>query len=497
MMKIEKRGQDSFTRARVELILNHPFFAALCLHLKPAVCSAGFMRNVLGAPLTAATDGRHLFYYKEWVESLPLDQQIGLLAHEALHPALGHLWRGGSRIKSIWDEAVDYAANDILTDAGFKLPEGGLYDRRFHGKSAEQNYEVLIQEAEEQPQKGKGKGKKGKGKGGKGRGRGESGDGDEDDEGQGQGQGQGEDGEDGEEDERMDGHLDKVFKPENGEDGDEEGDEEGNGDDEGGNGKGGKGGKGGKDGKGGSDGKSQSLSDILNNKGMKPEDRPENMEQEWKQKLQQAAVMAKAAGTMPGSLLSVVTERTRPRVRWQDVVERYAMDILRNDYDMQRQDRRFIETGIFFPELSGVGLKAACATDSSGSMSDKELQACTSELQGILSTKMVSELRLVICDARVQDDIILQPWDEVPGEYPGRGGTDFNPVFDLFNDEGYRPALMVYFTDGYPWGGKGDGWGEDPGYPVLWVITKKLHQKDTPDPPYGIKIERDVDEYDD
>jgi hypothetical protein len=46
-----------------------------------------------------------------------------------------------------WNDACDYAINPLVVDAGMVLPKGAYLDARFKGKSAEEIYGVLTQEA--------------------------------------------------------------------------------------------------------------------------------------------------------------------------------------------------------------------------------------------------------------------------------------------------------------------------------------------------------------
>jgi len=67
-----------------------------------------------------------------------------------LHPALHHHMRRSGRDSRRWNEACDYAINPLLLDAGLSLPKGVLVDNRFREMSAEQIYNRLESEAEQQ-----------------------------------------------------------------------------------------------------------------------------------------------------------------------------------------------------------------------------------------------------------------------------------------------------------------------------------------------------------
>ena len=98
-----------------------------------------------------ATDGVSLYYNPEFVETLNAATLAGTLAHEVMHPALHHHVRRSGRDPKRWNEACDYAINPLLVDAGLSLPEGVLLDNRFRGMSAEQIYNLLETESEQEP----------------------------------------------------------------------------------------------------------------------------------------------------------------------------------------------------------------------------------------------------------------------------------------------------------------------------------------------------------
>ena len=128
------------TRARAALILSQPFFGALAMRLK-----------VVEAPQidTMVVDGVHLFYNREFVESLTFDELTGAIAHEVMHLAAGHHARREGRDLARWNKATDYAINPIVRNAGFKLPEGALFASRFEDLAAEAIFNILHQEDDE------------------------------------------------------------------------------------------------------------------------------------------------------------------------------------------------------------------------------------------------------------------------------------------------------------------------------------------------------------
>lgn len=135
-------AEDRLVRSRVQLLMHYPFFGTLALHLK--------LVERKDMP-TAATDGRHYFYNPDFVDKLSDAEVNFLTAHETLHPALGHLWRRGSRDPLIWNHAADYCINGMIVESDptgkdFKMIEGGLIDKKFEGMFSEEIYDILIKD---------------------------------------------------------------------------------------------------------------------------------------------------------------------------------------------------------------------------------------------------------------------------------------------------------------------------------------------------------------
>lgn len=140
---------DKILKARTDLILYQPFFGSLALRLS-LVEDNSFE--------TAGVDGTSMFYNSEFIQSLSFRETVGLVAHEVMHVALGHIWRIDKRDCKRWNIATDYTINENLKASGFTLPEGALIDSQYNDLAAEEIYSRLP--------KGGGKSKPGKGKSG-------------------------------------------------------------------------------------------------------------------------------------------------------------------------------------------------------------------------------------------------------------------------------------------------------------------------------------------
>ena len=122
------------TRCRTKLLLENAFFGTLALKLKPVAEQTD----------TMATDGYHLFYSEDFVNSTPENELKGVVCHELLHCAFLHMYRRNDRDPMKWNIACDHAINLLLVDNfNFELPAGGLLDRAYTNLSAEEIYNRL------------------------------------------------------------------------------------------------------------------------------------------------------------------------------------------------------------------------------------------------------------------------------------------------------------------------------------------------------------------
>jgi predicted metal-dependent peptidase len=127
-------------RAKVHLMLEKPFFGSLCARLEVIEKDIKFMGR--GDP-TFATDGKHLFIPKGGKYPYTDVELLSVVAHETLHPALGHNYREGNRNHFMWNVACDFAINWILKQDGFSIPDTWCYDQKYAGMSAEKIYSLL------------------------------------------------------------------------------------------------------------------------------------------------------------------------------------------------------------------------------------------------------------------------------------------------------------------------------------------------------------------
>ena len=142
------------SEARLKLLFTNPFFGTLAMQFGLIDATDD------GWCPTAAVDGRNIYYNRNFLADLDVDELVFILCHEILHCALGHFGRRAHRNPKWWNMANDYVINGMLvSDKIGKMPtkrvpdpnaEGqeasqrvGLYDARYLGWTSEAVYDDL------------------------------------------------------------------------------------------------------------------------------------------------------------------------------------------------------------------------------------------------------------------------------------------------------------------------------------------------------------------
>jgi predicted metal-dependent peptidase len=127
----------SVTGAKIRLRSRSPFITVLVGHLTLLELSDDHPMP------TACVDGKRMWINKKFWMSLTPGQREFLLAHEALHAALGHCWRGSMLEAVRWNKACDYVINLILRKADFELIDDILIDDKYAKMTALEVYALL------------------------------------------------------------------------------------------------------------------------------------------------------------------------------------------------------------------------------------------------------------------------------------------------------------------------------------------------------------------
>ena len=524
ILAIVKRLQT----ARMDLMKTQPFYALLLMHLKFALdltCE------------TAYTDGERIAFNPDFLKELDDRELQFVLMHEILHVVLQHCFRHQSDYETeAFDVACDIVVNsNIMHSFGDDVRKitlrkyGELMHQTPDGQegylfSAEEVYKWVLARMQ---QMGKGKKKKDKSRDTS------DSDGDEAD-----AEDDGADNDKGKEssDDTDDGDgTDDSEDSEDDSDGDgegssEDGDGEGSSESENEDGKGGKnkgksekgrksgksGGKGTRQGSGqdnengqgqggpsyGTEGDTRGKQDLPEEKTFPGQfddhsfwdgdDEEQTQKSTWLNRMVDATQIMKnleggnGRGTVPEGILREIKHLTQSQLDWKTILNDFIQEEI-NDYSFSPPDRRFDDSPFFLPDYNEKDEHVEdilFMIDTSGSMSDKQIAQCYSEIKGAID-QFDGKLKgwLGFFDAMVVPPIPFTDEEDFKIIRPfGGGGTSFQCVLDYVRNEMEKtldklPASLIYLTDGFaPWPEEKDAMD----IPVLWLINNEQAE-----PPWG------------
>ena len=355
--------EDKFSKVRIQLLWDkddkgHAFYGIVLVKMKI------IEKNEID---TFATDGKDIFFNRDYADSLSFEQLKGVIVHEVKHRGLKHHIRQQERDAEIWNIACDLSINPIIKNSGLTLPDGGLFDPQFIGWSSEKIYNTIapqIQAKKKQQQ-------------------GQNGDGQPSDDGD-----------------------PTWLQPQSW------GNIEGN------------------------------VTDGMSPAELKSEEADVNEE------IFQAVRQAKERGTIP------------------------------HDFSYRKMHRKFFYShAIVAPTIESYGVgHVVVGVDSSGSVSDRELQYFLGGLNALSLELKPKSVTVITCDSKIQNVYKHEQGDEITKiRCNGRGGTCVMPVFDYIKENDLEVDSFIYFTDM----GIFDFPKKEMPYPVLWVSTD-LHANKAP-----------------
>lgn len=197
--------------------------------------------------------------------------------------------------------------------------------------------------------------------------------------------------------------------------------------------------------------------------------------EEWKINIQQATNTARAQGKLSDDIDRMISEMLEPKLPWQEILSRFLTENARNDYTWTMPNRRYTHLGLYLPELKNPELgKIALLIDTSGSISERELDEMAAELRGIFQIFPDAEIQVLYVDSDVKGSQLIKA-NDIKLKARGGGGTNYIPGFEWLKENDITPVCAIYMTDGWC-----NRFPEEPDYPVLWILTEKNDRFNAP-----------------
>lgn len=173
----------------------------------------------------------------------------------------------------------------------------------------------------------------------------------------------------------------------------------------------------------------------------------------------------KSRGTVPGDIskwLIQINEIEAPKFNWKGYLRRFtgASTKVFTKKIRRKENKRYSENpGLKIKMKQHILL----GIDTSGSVSDSELKEFMNEIHHIYKTG--TEITVIQCDTTIRS---IEPYKGKPEiNIQGRGGTEFNPVLEYYNENNKKYTSLVYFTDGEC------DTDVKPKGKILWVLSER------------------------
>jgi len=169
-------------------------------------------------------------------------------------------------------------------------------------------------------------------------------------------------------------------------------------------------------------------------------------------------------GTVPGEIEAVIEieELLPQKFNWRGYIRRFT-GVSTKVYTKKirrKENRRFADN-------PGLKIKMKqhmlLAIDTSGSVRDSELKEFMNEINHI--HKAGVDITIIQCDTKIRSIESYRGGDDI--EVHGRGGTEFDPVLEYYNENLRKYTSLVYFTDGEC------STSVRPKSNVLWVLSEE------------------------
>lgn len=172
----------------------------------------------------------------------------------------------------------------------------------------------------------------------------------------------------------------------------------------------------------------------------------------------------KKRGTVPGEIegVIIVEEIVKAKFDWRGYIRRFTGT---STHVFTKKIRR--KENRRFDANPGLKIKMKqhmlLGIDTSGSVSNDELKEFMNEIHHIYKAGV--EITIIQCDTSIRSIESYKGKNEI--EVKGRGGTEFDPVLEYYNANTKKYTSLVYFTDGECTA------DVKPRGNVLWVLSER------------------------
>ena len=164
-----------------------------------------------------------------------------------------------------------------------------------------------------------------------------------------------------------------------------------------------------------------------------------------------AAAQASGAGNLPGGVKRMIKDLVEPVMNWRELLLQQIESTVKSDFTWARPSRRSWHMDAVMPGMKpGEQIDVVIGIDTSGSITDKDLKAFLSEIQGIMEAYDEYRITVMGWDTEVHNVGVFTSdnlEDIASFEPGGGGGTDPHCVWKYLQDNDIEPKKLIMFTD--------------------------------------------------
>jgi len=194
------------------------------------------------------------------------------------------------------------------------------------------------------------------------------------------------------------------------------------------------------------------------------------------------AAQSTGAGNLPAGVSRLIKNMTQPVVDWRELLQQQILSTIKNDYTWMRPSRKSWHIDAVMPGIKpGEQIDVAIAIDTSGSISENDISAFMTEIQGIMEAYDEYKIQVWSFDTEVYNhqEYTSESLEDIGNYKPvGGGGTDFMANYTFMKDNNIQPKKFIMFTDGYTFG----SWGDENYCDTVFIIKGNENAQ----PPFGV-----------
>ena len=137
-------------KIKKKMLIKYPYFGSTISSVQYQIVGGNHRIN------TAATDGKTIYVNADFMSTLSEDKQVFIMAHEVCHIALNHIQRSKGKNHKLWNIATDGVINQHLKKDGLPMPEGVVDIADAIKLDAEELYQKLLAEKNQQQEQNDG-----------------------------------------------------------------------------------------------------------------------------------------------------------------------------------------------------------------------------------------------------------------------------------------------------------------------------------------------------